>query len=125
MVVINFNVLLGLLQDPEEDDAPLRADLFLKNMLQTFVSATKRMATMDGDGDEESEGGEHANSWAKPAGSDVFGFVKQMISGLVGGISGFIFNASLGSTNGVFDGIGAASSASSSCPDNHHESHHH
>lgn len=110
---------MGLLQDPEEDDGPLRTDLFVKNMLSSFFSATKRNAMMDDD--EASEGGEHSTQWAKPAGSDVFGFVKQLVSGLVGGISGFIFNASLGVTNGLFDGSGAASAASSApCPDPHH-----
>lgn len=110
-------------QDPEEDDGPLRADLFVKNALQSFFSAKKRMAMMDGD--EESDGGEQPSQWTKPApaGSDVFGFIKQLVSGLVGGISGFIFNASLGSTNGLFDGSGAASAALSSQDDHHH--HHH
>lgn len=108
-----------MLQDPEEDDGPLRADLFVKNMLQSFFSAKKRMAMMD---DEESEAGEHPSQWTKPpaGGSDIFGFIKQLVSGLVGGVSGFIFNASLGSTNGVFDGIGAASGASSGPADPHH-----
>uniref|UniRef100_T1GSS1 Uncharacterized protein n=1 Tax=Megaselia scalaris TaxID=36166 RepID=T1GSS1_MEGSC len=107
--------------DPEEDDGPLRADLFVKNMLQSFFSAKKRMAMMEGD--EESEGGEHTDQWKPaPGGSDIFGFIKQLVSGLVGGLSGFIFNASLGSANGLFDGSGAASAALSG-PSEH--PHHH
>ncbi|XP_058446340.1 uncharacterized protein LOC131427296 [Malaya genurostris] len=101
-----FGNLLGAMiaafsSDPEDEDLPLRPELFIKNFFSGLEEAKRK-------GDSEAEGcGNNCK------GSDFFGFIGNIVSSIVGGVTSLVLNASLGSSGGSSQGSADASGASS------------
>lgn len=106
-------------QDPDDDDLPLKPKIFLQN----FFSGSK--ATISKAGAEE-EDSDTAATDAKPhpggsGGSDLFGFIGNIVGSIVAGVTSLIVNTSVGSSGGSSQGsadlLGGASGASSAGSD--------
>ncbi|XP_055614385.1 uncharacterized protein LOC129760749 [Uranotaenia lowii] len=83
--------------DPEDEDLPLRPELFINNFLSGLKEAKRK-------GDPAAE---HTGS----KGSDLFGFIGNIVSSIVGGVTSLVLNASLGSSGGSSQGSVDASAA--------------
>ncbi|XP_058811130.1 uncharacterized protein LOC131676022 [Topomyia yanbarensis] len=101
-----FGNLLGAMisafsSDPDDEDLPLRPELFIKNFFSGLQDAKRK-------GDPPADGcGDSCK------GSDLFGFIGNIVSSIVGGVTSLVLNASLGSSGGSSQGSVDASGASS------------
>ncbi|XP_065091277.1 uncharacterized protein LOC135712247 [Ochlerotatus camptorhynchus] len=94
------SVIASLSSDPDDEDLPLRPKLFIDKFFSGLQEAKRK-------GDPDAEGaGEHK-------GSDLFGFIGNIVASVVGGITSLVLNASLGSSGGSSQGSADASGASS------------
>ncbi|XP_055615222.1 uncharacterized protein LOC129761522 [Toxorhynchites rutilus septentrionalis] len=93
-------VIAALSSDPEDEDLPLRPKLFIENFFVGLQEAKRK-----GDPDAENVP-EHK-------GSDLFGFIGNIVASIVGGVTSLVLNASLGSSGGSSQGSADASGASS------------
>ncbi|XP_053699359.1 uncharacterized protein LOC128746332 [Sabethes cyaneus] len=94
-------VIAALSSDPEDEDLPLRPELFIKNFFSGLQDAKRK-------GDPAAEGcGDSCK------GSDLFGFIGHVVASIVGGVTSLVLNASLGSSGGSSQGSADASGASS------------
>ncbi|XP_053677958.1 uncharacterized protein LOC128728361 [Anopheles nili] len=96
-------LIAALSSDPEDEDLPLRPKLFVENFF-SGLEAAKRKADPNEDAEQCCQ--------QKP-GSDLFGFLGNVVSSVVGGVTSLILNASLGSSGGSSQGSADASGASS------------
>ncbi|XP_062701031.1 uncharacterized protein LOC109427343 [Aedes albopictus] len=94
------SVIAALSSDPDDENLPLRPKLFIDNFFAGLQEAKRK-------GDPEAEGaGQHK-------GSDLFGFIGNIVASIVGGVTSLVLNASLGSSGGSSQGSADASGASS------------
>lgn len=90
-------------QDPEDDNLPLRPKLFVENFF-TGLEEAKRKTDPNADAEQCCQ---------HKGGSDLFAFIGNIVSSVVGGITSLVLNASLGSSGGSSQGSADASGASS------------
>ncbi|XP_055842764.1 uncharacterized protein LOC129909716 [Episyrphus balteatus] len=98
-------IVASLSADPEDDDQPPKPLVFLQTFLKTFQEAKNRAGTP--------EDGQEAMPAHPMGGSDSFGFVKQIISALVGGVTSLVLNAALGASGGSSQASTSALASSS------------
>ncbi|XP_055912527.1 uncharacterized protein LOC129946389 [Eupeodes corollae] len=100
-------IVASLSADPEDDDLPPKPFVFLQTLLRTFQEAKNRAGTAG------EEGGEAAMPAHPMGGSDSFGFIKQIVSALVGGVTSLVLNAALGASGGSSQASTSALTSSS------------
>uniref|UniRef100_A0A182UCH0 Uncharacterized protein n=1 Tax=Anopheles melas TaxID=34690 RepID=A0A182UCH0_9DIPT len=96
-------LIAALSSDPEDDNLPLRPKLFVENFF-TGLEEAKRKADPNADAEQCCQ---------HKSGSDLFAFIGNIVSSVVGGITSLVLNASLGSSGGSSQGSADASGASS------------
>ncbi|XP_040173551.1 uncharacterized protein LOC120906144 [Anopheles arabiensis] len=96
-------LIAALSSDPEDDNLPLRPKLFVENFF-TGLEEAKRKADPNADAEQCCQ---------HKGGSDLFAFIGNIVSSVVGGITSLVLNASLGSSGGSSQGSADASGASS------------
>ncbi|KAJ6640284.1 hypothetical protein Bhyg_13034, partial [Pseudolycoriella hygida] len=113
-------VLSQLSADPDDEELPAKPIIFLQN----FFSGSKQATSKAGEEDTKDAG-------HKPShGSDFFGFITNVISSIVGGLTSIILNTSLGSSGGSSQGSadlsgGSSAASSSSHPKPDTDQYHH
>uniref|UniRef100_A0A182PWF3 Uncharacterized protein n=1 Tax=Anopheles epiroticus TaxID=199890 RepID=A0A182PWF3_9DIPT len=96
-------LIAALSSDPEDENLPLRPKLFVENFF-TGLEEAKRKADPNADAEQCCQ---------HKGGSDLFAFIGNIVSSVVGGITSLVLNASLGSSGGSSQGSADASGASS------------
>uniref|UniRef100_A0A182J262 Uncharacterized protein n=1 Tax=Anopheles atroparvus TaxID=41427 RepID=A0A182J262_ANOAO len=94
-------LIAALSSDPEDENLPLKPKLFVQNFFSGLEEA-KRKEDPSADAEQCCQ-----------KGSDLFGFIGNIVSSVVGGITSLVLNASLGSSGGSSQGSADASGASS------------
>uniref|UniRef100_A0A182W676 Uncharacterized protein n=1 Tax=Anopheles minimus TaxID=112268 RepID=A0A182W676_9DIPT len=96
-------LIAALSSDPEDENLPLKPKLFVENFF-TGLEEAKRKADPNSDAEQCCQ---------NKGGSDLFAFIGNIVSSVVGGITSLVLNASLGSSGGSSQGSADASGASS------------
>uniref|UniRef100_A0A182XY91 Uncharacterized protein n=1 Tax=Anopheles stephensi TaxID=30069 RepID=A0A182XY91_ANOST len=96
-------LIAALSSDPEDENLPLKPKLFVENFF-TGLEEAKRKADPNSDAEQCCQ---------HKGGSDLFAFLGNIVSSVVGGITSLVLNASLGSSGGSSQGSADASGASS------------
>ncbi|XP_050069255.1 uncharacterized protein LOC126557499 [Anopheles maculipalpis] len=96
-------LIAALSSDPEDENLPLKPKLFVENFF-TGLEEAKRKADPNSDAEQCCQ---------HKGGSDLFAFIGNIVSSVVGGITSLVLNASLGSSGGSSQGSADASGASS------------
>ncbi|XP_049277818.1 uncharacterized protein LOC125761063 [Anopheles funestus] len=106
-------LIAALSSDPEDDNLPLKPKLFVENFF-TGLEEAKRKADPNSDAEQCCQ---------HKGGSDLFAFIGNIVSSVVGGITSLVLNASLGSSGGSSQGsadaFGASSAGSSGSSGDH------
>ncbi|CAD7091101.1 unnamed protein product [Hermetia illucens] len=94
-------LIAELSADPEDDDLPPKPSIFIDNFLSSFQAAKSKMT-------------DSSDATSSQGLSNSFSFITHIVRAIVGGVTSFILNASLGSSGGssaqVLDGSSAPAS---------------